>query len=273
VEVLDDALSVGPRPRLVCGLLGRRGFRRHPRRHPPPQGAAAVASEKSEAALAYEGECKADLARAQALFDDLQRITGAKTVATVLEPLNSLWMVLDRGLNAPVCCAASTPTPPARDRQTCEQDFQQDRDGARLRGRSTTRSSPSRVPGGRRQPALRGRKPARRSRRSRAGRPSGGRCAADRRGSGPGRAPSTGNSRARGRWATRLGSRDSLEVVEESLRPGEVGFALALVGERGLGSSRDATAAAPCGAGAGRGWRRNRGARAGRTQARARTDR
>ncbi len=52
----------------------------------------------SKEVLAYEQAWKADLAEAEALFKQLEQLPGAKTVKTILEPLNDLYIVLYRGI-------------------------------------------------------------------------------------------------------------------------------------------------------------------------------
>lgn len=47
----------------------------------------------------HQEQCTADLKQVHNLVQQLEGIQGDKTVATVLEPLNDLWMVIDRALN------------------------------------------------------------------------------------------------------------------------------------------------------------------------------
>lgn len=54
---------------------------------------------QSAAAQTYEAECKVVVEKAKAGLANLEKISGDKTVASVLNPLNDLWMVIDRGLN------------------------------------------------------------------------------------------------------------------------------------------------------------------------------
>jgi thimet oligopeptidase len=89
-----------------------------------PQGAAVIETKKSDAAVAYERECKADIAKAQALFDSLQKVTGDRTLATVLEPFNDLWMALDKGLNSAGLMRNVHPDATLRGvAETCEQEL------------------------------------------------------------------------------------------------------------------------------------------------------
>lgn len=54
---------------------------------------------QSPAAAAYEKQCHDDLTQATQRLEALENTQGAKTIATVFEPLNALSIVLDRGLN------------------------------------------------------------------------------------------------------------------------------------------------------------------------------
>ena len=68
----------------------------------------------SPVAQAYARVCQADLAKAQQLFLELESVTGAKTVDTVLVPLNNLWIVLDRGINTAGLYRSVHPDPSVR---------------------------------------------------------------------------------------------------------------------------------------------------------------
>ncbi|MBI5507323.1 MAG: Zn-dependent oligopeptidase [Deltaproteobacteria bacterium] len=91
---------------------------------PSPQGGAVTKPETSAAALAYQKECEADLEDAKALFASLEKLGGDKTVATALEPLNALGIILDKGLNVSGLMREVHPDASLRAvAETCEQDF------------------------------------------------------------------------------------------------------------------------------------------------------
>jgi len=89
-----------------------------------PGGEAAMNPPKSEAALAYEKECNADLTAAKALLESLTKLSGEKSVATVLVPHNQLGIVLDRGVNTAGLLRNVHPDASLRAvADTCEQEF------------------------------------------------------------------------------------------------------------------------------------------------------
>ena len=78
----------------------------------------------SDLAQTYEKQCHNVLAQAQTRLTALEQLAGAKTVATVLMPLNELWVVLDRGLNTAGLYRNVHPDPDVREvANTCEQEF------------------------------------------------------------------------------------------------------------------------------------------------------
>ena len=78
----------------------------------------------SEAALKYQAECKANLDTAQKIFAELEADKGEKTVATVLEKANKLWIEIDRGYNTAGLLANVHPDEGLRNTaDKCEQDF------------------------------------------------------------------------------------------------------------------------------------------------------
>jgi thimet oligopeptidase len=82
------------------------------------------ADGKTEHAQAYEERCNDDLNRARQLFDSLQQLAGQRTVTTVLEPLNDLWMIIDRCLNTAQLLRNVHPDESVRDvADACEQAF------------------------------------------------------------------------------------------------------------------------------------------------------
>jgi thimet oligopeptidase len=80
--------------------------------------------EKSPAALAYEKRCSDDLASARKLFAELEGLTGARNIATVLEPLDRLSRLLDGGVNGAGLLRNVHPDPTLRAvAESCEQEF------------------------------------------------------------------------------------------------------------------------------------------------------
>ena len=47
----------------------------------------------------FQAQCETDLQRARELFENLERLSGPKTVESVLLPLNDLWIAMDRSGN------------------------------------------------------------------------------------------------------------------------------------------------------------------------------
>ena len=75
-------------------------------------------------AQAYEQACKTQLDDAQARLHALETRTGPATVATVLEPLNDLWLVIDAGLNQAGLLRNVHPDADVRQAaNVCEQEF------------------------------------------------------------------------------------------------------------------------------------------------------
>jgi len=80
--------------------------------------------EKTPAALAYEKRCSDDLASARKLFADFEGLTGERKIATVLEPLDRLSMLLDGGVNGAGLLRNVHPDPTLRAAaEGCEQEF------------------------------------------------------------------------------------------------------------------------------------------------------
>lgn len=91
----------------------------------PAEGAKVSEKKLSEAAQQYDAQCKADLAKANELFTKIEAIGAEKAVATVLEPLNQLLLVLDRGANDSALMHSVHPEADLRElAERCEQDFQ-----------------------------------------------------------------------------------------------------------------------------------------------------
>jgi thimet oligopeptidase len=81
-------------------------------------------SEKSELARAYQQRCREDLSHARQLLEELEQVEGERGVATVLEPLNELWIVVDRCLNTAQLLRNVHPDEGLRDlADACEQAF------------------------------------------------------------------------------------------------------------------------------------------------------
>ena len=95
----------------------------------PPKakvGEAGASAEKAENRLVkeYEQECTAGLEKAKAQFSVLEQVQGDKTVASVLTPLNQLWMTIDYGVNRAGLFGAVHPDQAVRDAaDTCEQEY------------------------------------------------------------------------------------------------------------------------------------------------------
>ncbi|MEE8408703.1 MAG: hypothetical protein V3T05_03780, partial [Myxococcota bacterium] len=82
-------------------------------------------AKKSPVAAVYDKKCNADLEAARAAFAVLEGTQPPQTVATVLEPLNELWMIVDRALNTAQLYRNVHPDEELRDAaETCEQEFQ-----------------------------------------------------------------------------------------------------------------------------------------------------
>ncbi len=70
---------------------------------------------KSEAATAFQNACEQDLVQARQAFEALKAISGPKTIATVLVPMNDLDIILDRRLNLTSLYQAVHPDPGVRE--------------------------------------------------------------------------------------------------------------------------------------------------------------
>lgn len=80
--------------------------------------------KKSAVATAYEITCQSALGEASSAFAALEKVQGDKTLDTVLQPLNALWMTIDRGMNTAALYSAVHPDPGVREvADTCEQEF------------------------------------------------------------------------------------------------------------------------------------------------------
>lgn len=83
-----------------------------------------VSTKKSEAALAYEKECQAELAKAKEAFSTLEKYDGDKSIATVLDPLDEIWTIIDKTLNTAQLLRNVHPDDTLREvADICEQDF------------------------------------------------------------------------------------------------------------------------------------------------------
>jgi thimet oligopeptidase len=90
----------------------------------PPQGVPTV--QKSAYAQEYEKQCLGDIALAKAKQAALEKATGPRSVATVLQPLNAVWMVIDKSLNTASLMREVHPDQSVRAvADTCEQQLQQ----------------------------------------------------------------------------------------------------------------------------------------------------
>ncbi len=90
---------------------------------PAAQGEAPV--QKSAAAQDYDKQCQADVQAAKAQLAALEKVTGTRTVATVLEPLNVLWMLIDKSLNTASLTREVHPDASMRKvADDCEQELQ-----------------------------------------------------------------------------------------------------------------------------------------------------
>ncbi|MFC1609621.1 M3 family metallopeptidase [Myxococcota bacterium] len=78
----------------------------------------------SDEARAYEKRCNRDLEGARQAFATLRSLEGDRTVTTVFEPLNDLWMIIDRVLNTAQLLRNVHPDESLRDvADGCEQEF------------------------------------------------------------------------------------------------------------------------------------------------------
>ncbi|MDF1563249.1 MAG: Zn-dependent oligopeptidase [Deltaproteobacteria bacterium] len=80
---------------------------------------------RSEAAKAYEAECDALLKTTKEQIAALEALEGEKTVDSVLEPLNEIWIGLDRGANTASLMREVHPDASFREvADRCEQEFE-----------------------------------------------------------------------------------------------------------------------------------------------------
>lgn len=81
-------------------------------------------SLQSAEAKEYLITCGADLSAARQAFKELEAYKGANTIATVIEPLNKLWIIIDRGLNTAGLLRNVHPNAEVRKvADSCEQEF------------------------------------------------------------------------------------------------------------------------------------------------------
>jgi thimet oligopeptidase len=93
---------------------------------PAPATAApgAAVKAKSEVSQEFDRTCRADLADAQAKLAALEALTGPKTVATVLEALNAINIIIDRDAGRSSLFAKAHPDADLREAaDACEQEF------------------------------------------------------------------------------------------------------------------------------------------------------
>lgn len=76
------------------------------------------------ASVAFSAECKAGLEKATAQFKALENVQGPRSVDSILEPLNDLWMTIDSGLGVAGLYGAVHPNGHIREAaDTCEQEY------------------------------------------------------------------------------------------------------------------------------------------------------